>query len=54
MIIAIILITIARRKAKALNHKASGWLLFFALILILAAVPWPFREVVGRPWFPGM
>lgn len=54
MIIAIILITIARRKAKALNYKATGWLLFFALILILAAVPWPFRELVGRPWFPGM
>jgi uncharacterized membrane protein len=54
MIIAVILITIARRKAKALNYKATGWLLFFALILILAAVPWPFRELVGRPWFPGM
>jgi hypothetical protein len=54
MIIAITLITIARNKAKALNYKATGWLLFFALILLLAAIPWPFREVVGRPWFPGM
>ena len=53
MIVAIILITIARRKAKALNYKATGWLLLIALILILAAVPWPFRETVGRHLFPG-
>jgi len=56
MLLAIILITIARGKAKALNYKAVGWLLFIALLLILAAVPWPFREIVGegRTWFPGM
>jgi hypothetical protein len=56
MLLAIILITIARGKAKALNYKATGWLLFIALLLILAAVPWPFREIVGegRTWFPGM
>ncbi len=53
MFIAIILITIARGKAKVLNYKATSWLLFIALILILAAVPWPFREIVGRPWYPG-
>jgi uncharacterized membrane protein len=54
MIIAIVLITIARGKAKALNYKATAWLLFIALILILAAVPWPFRDIVGRHLFPGM
>ena len=56
MLLAIILITVARGKAKALNYKAVSWLLFIALLLILAAVPWPFREVVGenRHWFPGM
>ena len=56
MLIAIILITIARGKAKVGNYKAVGWLLFIALLLILAAVPWPFREVVGegRTWLPGM
>ncbi|MBL7744768.1 MAG: hypothetical protein JNN00_14950 [Chitinophagaceae bacterium] len=56
MIIAIGLITAARGKAKTLNYKATGWLLFIALILILAAVPWPFRDIVGanRAWFPGM
>jgi len=56
MLLAIILITIARGKAKALNYKATGWLLFIALLLIFAAVPWPFRDIVGegRKWFPGM
>jgi uncharacterized membrane protein len=56
MIVAIILITLARGKAKVLNYKATAWLYFIALILILAAIPWPFRDVVGanRNWFPGM
>ena len=51
MLLAIILITIARGKAKALNYKAVSWLLFIALILILAAIPWPFREAISRPYF---
>ena len=56
MLLAIILITVARGKAKVLNYKAVSWLLLIALILILAAIPWPFREIVGdgRKWFPGM
>jgi hypothetical protein len=56
MFVAIVLITIARGKAKVLNYKSAGWLLLVALILILVAVPWPFREIVGenRGWFPGM
>jgi hypothetical protein len=54
MLLAIILITIARGKSKALNYKAASWLYLIALILILVSIPWPFREGVGRPWFPGM
>lgn len=54
MVIAIVLITIARGKAKVLNYKAATILYIIALLLILAAVPWPFREGIGRPWFPGM
>lgn len=56
MILAIILITVARGKAKNLNYKSVTWLLIIALLAILAAVPWPFREIVGegRKWFPGM
>ncbi len=56
MFIAIGLITAARSKAKALNYKSTGWLLIIALLLILAAIPWPFRDIVGtgRSWLPGM
>lgn len=54
MIIAIVLITAARGKAKALNYKATVWLLLIAVVCILAAIPWPFRETVGRHLFPGM
>lgn len=54
MIAAIVLITMARGRAKALNYRSAGWLLVIALLLILAGVPWPFREIVGRQWFPGM
>jgi len=54
MILAIACITIARGKVKKQNLNAAKWLYLIALILILAAVPWPFREGIGRPWFPGM
>jgi len=54
MLIAIILITIGRSKAKVLNYKAAAWLYLIALIIILATIPWPFREGIGRPWLPGM
>lgn len=54
MFIAIVLITIARGKAKVFNYKATTILLLIALIAVLAAVPWPFRDIVARPWFPGM
>ena len=56
MIIAIILITVARGKAKNLNYKSVTWLLIIALLAIFAGVPWPFRDIVGdgRTWFPGM
>lgn len=54
MLIGIILITIARGKSKKANYSAASWLYLIALIIILASVPWPFREGIGRPWFPGM
>ena len=57
MIIAWILVHMGRSMVKragtdAQKHKRS--LVFFgiALLLILAAMPWPFREAIGRPWFP--
>jgi len=54
MLLGIILITIARGKAKVLNYKAAAWLYLIALIILLVTIPWPFREGIGRPWFPGM
>jgi hypothetical protein len=56
MLIAIVLITIGRGVAKksipdAAKFKRSFWLFLVALIIILATIPWPFREGVGKPWF---
>lgn len=53
MILSVVLISMARGKAKVLAFKPTSWLLLVALLLILAAIPWPFREEIGRPWFPG-
>lgn len=52
MILAILLITLGRGKAKKLNYKSAGWLFLIALLFILTAIPWPFRELVGRPLIP--
>lgn len=59
MILAIVLITLAHGMSKKAvpdqtKYKKAFWYFLIALILILATVPWPFREIVGRPWFPGM
>jgi len=59
MIIAIVLITLGRRSAKMqvadnVKFKRAFWFFLVALLLILAAIPWPFREVIGRPLIPGM
>src|SRR4051794_8243189 len=59
MILAVALITIGRAQTKknvldVVKHKKSFWYYMFALIVILVTVPWPFREIVGRPLFPGM
>ena len=58
MILAITIVTIGRKKAEKLTgsrdkHRKIMVYYFIGLVLILASIPWPFREV-GRPWFPGM
>lgn len=51
MLIAIVLITIARGKVKKSAFGAAFWLYFIALILILVSIPWPWRMVgEGRGW----
>lgn len=58
MLIAIILITVGRGAVKRntiwTTHKKAFWFFLIALLIIIASVPWPFREGIGRPWFPGM
>ena len=54
MLLAIVLITIGRRKAKDLNYKSALTFFIIALLLVFAAIPWPFREAIARPLFPGM
>jgi len=51
MLIAIVLITIGNRMAKMGRVKAVFWYYFIALVIILAAIPWPFREGLGSGWF---
>lgn len=59
MVIAITLITIGRGQSKKnildiVKHKRTFWYYLVALIVIIGTVPWPFREFIARPWFPGM
>lgn len=51
MFIAVVLITIGNRMAKAGKVKRVFWFFFISLLIILAAIPWPFRENLGGSWF---
>lgn len=56
MIIALVLVHVGRVSVKKVNtpaakHKRSLIYFGLALVLILAAIPWPFREAVARPLF---
>lgn len=55
MIIAVVLITIGRKKAEksedgSKKHKIISVWYAVVLLLILAAIPWPFRNI-GTGWF---
>jgi hypothetical protein len=59
MIIAIILITLGYGMSKKpvsdeTKFRKAFWYFTLALLVILVTVPWPFRQIVGRPLFPGM
>ncbi len=60
MILAIIFITLGYGMAKKtvsdeVKYRKAFLFFLIALLLILAAVPWPFRGAdIGRPLFPGM
>lgn len=56
-IAAIAFVHIGRAKIKKLTDDAKKHrtaLIFFgiALLLIIALIPWPFREALGRGWLP--
>jgi formate hydrogenlyase subunit 3/multisubunit Na+/H+ antiporter MnhD subunit len=53
MLIAIVLITLGHKSVKINNSKKATILYIIALLLILAAVPWPFRgDGIGRGLYP--
>ncbi|MBO9205097.1 MULTISPECIES: hypothetical protein [Niastella] len=59
MIIAIALITVGRGQAKKsisdyAKYKKAFWFFLIALVVILAAIPWPSRPGIGRALIPGM
>lgn len=59
MLIAIILVTVGYSRAKKLptdrqKHKSIFTFFLIALLVVLAAVPWPFRDQIGRTLIPGM
>jgi hypothetical protein len=53
MVIATALITIGRGVVKKqiadpLKYKRAFWYFLIALLIILATIPWPFRDVIAR------
>ncbi len=59
MLLAIILVHIMYASVKkniddTAKFKKLFWYSLISFIIILASIPWPFRELISRPWFPGM
>jgi hypothetical protein len=59
MIASIIFITLGHGMAKKtvsdeIKYKKAFIYFLLAFILIMVSVPWPFRGIVGRPYFPGI
>jgi predicted Na+-dependent transporter len=59
MILAIVFITLGYGMSKkavtdVVKYKKAFIFFMIALLLLLAGIPWQFREIVGRPYFPGL
>jgi len=59
MLIALVLVHIGYAAIKkpisdAAKFRKLFWYSLISLIIVLAMIPWPFREAVSRSWFPGM
>lgn len=50
MLIAVALVTIAHRKAKAASFKGVFWYYLIAFAVIMISIPWPFRGF-GNGWY---
>lgn len=59
MLIVVALVTIGRARAKraaedVVKHRRQFVFFTLAFLLLIANIPWPFREVgAGKSWFPG-
>lgn len=56
MIIGIALITVGRtiyKRGKTDEQRLKATVIYFSLglLIILATIPWPFRENLGKAWF---
>ena len=56
MLLAIIVVTVGRKmaeKQEVVEHKNKKILVWYTigLFLILASIPWPFREALNGSWF---
>jgi len=59
MLVAIILIHLGYAATKknigdSSKFKRLFWFTLVALLIILGTIPWPGREMIGRPWFRAM
>ncbi|MCC6186607.1 MAG: hypothetical protein IT256_05580 [Chitinophagaceae bacterium] len=59
MVLAIVFAHVAYAFAKKpMNDTAKFKKIFvfslLSLVVMLLSIPWPFREAIARPWFPGM
>ena len=55
MVVAVVIVTIGRKKAEKLTgtrdkHRKIAISYAIGLLLILASIPWPFRENLGGAW----
>jgi len=53
MLVAAVLVTLGRGVVKKqitdpLKYKRAFWFFLIALVIILATIPWPAREIIGR------
>ena len=52
MVIYAVLITIGKKKAEKFKSNKKTLVFFgIAFVVLIAAIPWPFRAALGGSWF---